>query len=144
MGTTVTVRDATSADANDLSRLLMQLGYPTEPHVAQERLARTTADGNGRIILAVKDGAVCGMITTYCLRTLHRPGDICRITALVVDASVRGAGIGRLLVEEVERYARETDCVRVEVTSAAPRTGAHAFYLRLGYIDYPKRFIKDL
>jgi GNAT superfamily N-acetyltransferase len=84
------------------------------------------------------------MITTYRLRTLHRPGDICRITALVIDESARGAGVGSLLVEEVERYARTTDCVRVEVTSAAQRTGAHAFYLRLGYIDYPKRFIKDL
>lgn len=144
MRETVIVRDATTADLNDVSRLLTQLGYPTEPELANERVQRTVGDGNGRVILAEHNGAVCGMITIYHIRTIHRPGDICRITALVIDESARGTGVGRLLVEEVERHARATGCVRVEVTSAAQRTGAHAFYLKLGYIDYPKRFIKDL
>ena len=62
-----------------------------------------------------------------------RAGDICRLTALVVAERVRGQGVGRQLVAEVEDYARNTGCVRVEVTSNAKRAKAHDFYQALGY-----------
>jgi GNAT superfamily N-acetyltransferase len=104
-----------------------------------------TRGGNGRVLLAGNGSAVLALATVFRISTLHRPGgDICRITAFVVTAGARGQGIGRRLIEEIERYARDTGCARIEVTSAAPRLEAHAFYTRLGYTDAPKRFLKDL
>jgi GNAT superfamily N-acetyltransferase len=139
----IMIRDAVPADVDAVAELIGVLGYPTSPDLIRDRMSHATG-GGGRVIVAESAGRVTGVITIFHIRTLHRPGDICRITALVVAESERGTGVGRQLVDEVERHARASGCVRVEVTSAAGRSGAHAFYERLGYTDYPKRFIKDL
>lgn len=140
----IVIRDAMPSDAQALSGLLQQLGYPTAPDIAVDRLNAATEGANGRVMVAEVDGVVKALISLYHIRTLHRPGNICRITALVVDETARGTGVGRALVDETERHSRAAHCIRVEVTSAAPRVEAHAFYEKLGYTEYPKRFIKDL
>jgi N-acetylglutamate synthase-like GNAT family acetyltransferase len=139
------IRDATAADAGAVAGLIGELGYPTTADEIVKRSAHATEHGNGRILVAESDGVIQAVATLYHIRHIHRPGgDICRITAFVVTEAVRGTGLGRQLIEAIERHARETGCSRVEVTSAGTRTGAHAFYSALGYTDWPKRFIKDL
>jgi GNAT superfamily N-acetyltransferase len=140
----VSVREATAADGGDMARLLDQLGYSASPAELVTRLARVQEHGGGTALLAMDGHEAVGLATIYLIRTLHRPGDICRLTALVIDERRRGAGIGRMLVDATEAYARARDCIRVEVTSSYAREEAHAFYLHLGYTDKPKRFVKDL
>src|SRR4051794_12670301 len=81
----VSVREATAADAGDLGRLLEQLGYSASPAELVARLARVQEHGGGTALVAVDGGEVVGVGTIYLIRTLHRPGDICRLTALVID-----------------------------------------------------------
>jgi GNAT superfamily N-acetyltransferase len=140
----ITVRDAVPSDSALVAHLIQQLGYPNPVDIIAARMRSVTENGNGRVLVADDNGRVIAVATLYHIRTIHRPGDICRITAFVVDENVRGGGIGRQLVAAIEQHARDAGCARVEVTSAGQRTGAHAFYLSLGYTDYPKRFIKDL
>jgi GNAT superfamily N-acetyltransferase len=52
--------------------------------------------------------------------------------------------VGRELVAALEALARSHDCVRISVTSAEHRDGAHAFYQRLGYDYTGRRFAKKL
>ena len=139
----LSIRRAEADDANSIAPLLEQLGYPTASGVVRERMT-FVREGDGDILLATRGDAVIGLATLFFLRVLHRPGPICRLTALVVEAAERSSGVGRRLVAEVEARARARGCVRVEVTSADDRTGAHAFYLRLGYFEKPKRFVKNL
>ena len=139
------IRDAAPADAEAVAGLIGELGYPTTAAEIRERSRRVAENGNGSIVVAELDGVVKGVVTLYDIRTLHRPGgDIRRITAFVITESERGTGLGRKLIAEIEARARAAGCSRMEVTSAGQRTGAHAFYERLGYTDWPKRFIKDL
>jgi GNAT superfamily N-acetyltransferase len=127
-----------------MAKLLTGLGYTWPAQVIAERLGHVYQHDAGHALVAVTNDDVVGLITSYMIRTLHRPGDICRITALVIAEGARGQGIGRQLVAAIEDIARASGCVRVEVTSQARRIDAHEFYLRLGYTDWPKRFIKDL
>jgi GNAT superfamily N-acetyltransferase len=53
----------------------------------------------------------------------------------VVDAALRGRGVGRALLAAVEREARALGCRDIEITSARDRVGALAFYTALGYED---------
>jgi len=66
------------------------------------------------------------------------------LTALVVDETVRGAGVGRALVEAVEAFARESECERLSVTTQAHRADARAFYPRVGLEETGRRFGKTL
>jgi GNAT superfamily N-acetyltransferase len=71
---------------------------------------------------------------------LHRAGPVGRVTALVVEASSRGCGIGRALMEAAERWTAEQGCVLIEVTSNQRRVDAHRFYEKLGYERTSFRF----
>ena len=136
------VRDATEDDAEALAPLLGELGYPTPPEVVRARLS-ALAEFRGRALVAVRDGRVVASATVQRTRYLHRPDDL-RLTSLVVAATERGTGLGRLLMREVERLAQAEGCARVELTSGVSRAGAHAFYEHLGYEAQSRRFAKPL
>jgi ribosomal protein S18 acetylase RimI-like enzyme len=75
---------------------------------------------------------------------LHEPGGWCRITMLVVAARARRRGLARALVAEAEAIARDRGCMRIEVTSAMHRDGAHKFYRGLGFAQVSEHFLKPL
>jgi GNAT superfamily N-acetyltransferase len=135
---------AETSQAAEISVLLHQLGYPVDAATVEQRLARQHSLPTSHVIVATREGRVIGLSTLAIIPTLHRSGDICRITAFVIDANERRSGVGRELVRAIEAYAREQACFRVEVTSAGKRADAHAFYLALGFQELPKRFVKDL
>jgi GNAT superfamily N-acetyltransferase len=141
-GEGISIRDAHVDDAPALSALVAQLGYPTPPAVVRERLLGLSTIG-GRALVAEREGRVVGLATMQQTRSLHRVPDA-RLTSLVVDEAERGAGLGRLLLAEVERWAVREGCGRLELTSGFARAGAHAFYEHLGYETQSKRFVKSL
>ena len=126
------IRQAAAGDSRALERLIAQLGYAvTEAEVAA-RLAAMMREG--RVVLVAQlDGAVVGCLSTSVMRVLHRPAPVGRISMLVVDAAVRGRGIGAELVRAAERALTAGGCGLVEVTSNLSRTEAHRFYEQLGY-----------
>jgi GNAT superfamily N-acetyltransferase len=84
------------------------------------------------------------MLTLHRTQVLHRPKPVGRITALVVDPSVRGQGIGRALVAAAEDALASAGCGVIEVTTNAARSDAHAFYRRLGYDQSSVKFTKTV
>ena len=94
--------------------------------------------------MAEDGGAVVGFAAMSVMHLLERDRPLCRLTALMTSNVFRGKGVGRQLVERVEREARKLDCDRLEVTSAAQRDEANAFYGQLGFKEQPRRFVKSL
>lgn len=142
--TAIHVRRATPADAEAIARLLTQLGYPTAAPDVPRRVERLMAGDRAVILLAERDSLVIGLATAHILCVLNRPRDVAWITALVVDEAARGSGVGRVLVEAVEGFARQSGCERLSVTTQAHRTDAHAFYLRVGLEETGRRFGKTM
>ena len=56
----------------------------------------------------------------------------------------RRRGLARALVSEAEAIARSHGCVRVEVTSALHRGGAHELYRGMGFGQVSQHFLKAL
>jgi GNAT superfamily N-acetyltransferase len=52
---------------------------------------------------------------------------------MIVGSAWQGRGVGRLLMETLEKTAEERNCVFIEFCSSWFRTGAHRFYESLGY-----------
>jgi GNAT superfamily N-acetyltransferase len=68
------------------------------------------------------------------------PKQVCYLQDLFVDASVRGKGVGRALIEHVGAVARERDCLRLYWTTKEDNATARLLYDRLakfnGFIRY--------
>ena len=138
------LRNAVLADADDVARLLSELGYPCEIDDALERIDAILANDRQALVVARRDGAVCGLIALDFMYYLPLGTTTCRVTALVVTPTAQGLGIGRALLKEAERRARSSGAARIELTSGSQRTEAHAFYRACGYSDGTVRFVKPL
>lgn len=141
--TGLSVRPARVGDADALARLATQLGYPADAAQMPARFARVTADDNAAVFVAESEGTVVGMATIHLRYTINHESPIAQLTLLVVDEASRTRGVGRALVEAAEHFARSRDAKRINVTTAVHRTGAHAFYERIGYSHTGRRYGKD-
>jgi N-acetylglutamate synthase-like GNAT family acetyltransferase len=139
------VRDATLADAGALAPLLGELGYPVEAADLAPRLARMLDRADQKVLIAEDGrGAALGLIAVHVFPALEYAEDIALITALVITEGARGTGAGRMLVDGAEAYARAAGVRRFLVTTHNRRSGAHAFYERLGFEFTGRRYVKDL
>lgn len=141
---TLRIRGARVGDAADVARLLALLGYPCSQGEAAERITTVLAEPRQHLLLAERDGEVCGLVSVYALYSLAHGAELARITSMVVAPEAQRCGIGRRLLREAEALARRTGIARIEVTSNTRRGEAHAFYRGCGYSDDSARFVKLL
>ena len=138
------IRAAAIGDASDVALLLDALGYPCSRDEAAERIAFVLGDQRQHLLLAEVAGHACGMVALDMRYSFTRGADQARITALVVLPASSRQGIGRRLLREVESISRRAGIARIEVTSNARRSDAHAFYHGCGYADGSRHFFKLL
>jgi len=140
----VTIREARDSDAVAIASLLGELGFPTDAAAVPGRLKRMRAEGGQWTLVAERGGQVLGTATVMVRHMLSRDAPSGRVTSVVVSEAARSQGIGGALLARAEQICREAGCGALEVTSAEHRTRAHEFYLRLGFEERRKRFIKVL
>ena len=138
------VREARLGDAPDVALLLDALGYPCTRDEAADRIAMVLGDPRQRLLLAEIGGHACGLAGMDLRYSLVRGTEQARITALVVSPDAARQGVGRRLLRALELIARQAGAARIEVTSAASRESAHAFYHGCGYTDGSRHFVKLL
>jgi len=137
------IRDASPDDGAAIASLLGQLGYETEASAVPPRLERLVIVGD-RVVVAVLEEEVVGLAHLHASPTIEHERPAAKISALVVDESHRGEGIGRALVDAMEAEARARRCVLLFLTTAARREDAHEFYRRVGLEETGTRFTKAL
>lgn len=138
------IRKAELKDAEAIRILMEQLGYPTEDGFIAKRLAYLSTLTDHIDIVYELDGKVLGFISFHFIPQIAFEADYAVISYFVVDDNSRGMGIGKALEEYCTALAVERKCKRIMVHSNARRTDAHRFYLRQGFVEYPKDFVKFL
>ena len=141
---TVTIRPAVAGDAPALAYMLDQLGYPTDAGEIPGRLARMAERPGTTVFVAEQRDKPVGVVTVHLFPSLHTSEPVAWLTALVVDESARGSGVGSALVQRAEEWAQRHGAKRLSLTSHLRRGEAHEFYKRRDYAHTGVRLAKEL
>ena len=136
------IQRATDEHAESLIPLLHELGYDTSRTTLRSQLGHYAESEQAVVFIALVGDELVGLVSGYLIPALHQPGNIGRITALVVAEKLRSRGIGSKLIHELESWFLTNKCLRYEVTSGENRDNAHRFYESLGYAPSSRRFLK--
>ena len=139
----ITIRPVEEADLPALPSLLAQLGYPMAAEEAARRLAAVLAAPGHAVLVAVRDGAVLGLMHLFLRPALEKPPEVV-VQALVVEAGLRGSGLGGQLLRAAEDWARTRGLDAITLDTGAANTGARALYAAVGYQDEDIRMTKRL
>lgn len=134
------------AELNDmeaLCELFHQLGYANTSATLRQRFLDRFCDTGVRICVAQVDGDILGVVVVNYVLPFHAPGLWAMISALVVDDTVRGKGVGAALLEHAASHALDMGCTQIELSSHESRTRAHEFYLKHGFAEVRKRFVRS-
>ncbi len=127
------IRPIRAADAEQITGLLAQLGYPSDLDAVTNRLAAILNSATQQVLVAITaDSGIGGYIGVE-RRVALEVDERVEITGLVVDSTARRSGLGRALVNAAEEWAREHGLHTVVVRSNAARTESHPFYEAIGY-----------
>jgi ribosomal protein S18 acetylase RimI-like enzyme len=127
-----------------MAELLGQLGYPSSPDQAVERIERIGADPSTWLVVAEVDGELAGFGALHVQNLVERDEPGCQVAALVVGKRYRRRGIGELLMQALEDEARARGGKTMVLNTAHRRADAHAFYEALGYEHTGRRYAKVL
>jgi GNAT superfamily N-acetyltransferase len=87
-----------------------------------------------RLYVAELQGRVVGTFTLIVMHNLsHLGAPSGLVESVVVDASLRGHGIGRVMMEHARERCRARGCYKMALSSNLVREHAHAFYDSLGF-----------
>ncbi|MFF9809167.1 GNAT family N-acetyltransferase [Streptomyces coeruleorubidus] len=140
--TGLTFRDATDADVDELVALVesayrgdaSRAGWTTEADILQGQ--RTDPEGvlavvkapDGRLLTVEREGRIVA-----CCQLEHR-GEHAYFGMFAVSPRLQGAGLGKVILTEAERLARETwGVTEMHMTVISVRDDLIAWYERRGY-----------
>jgi len=133
------VRDADDELVAAFARLLPQLSHTAKP-LDHDGVARMLAHDANTVFVARIDGAIVGTLT---LVMVPVPSGLrARIEDVVVDAMVRGNGVGRALTEAAIERARSVSARTLDLTSRPERDSASRLYERLGFRERDSRLFR--
>jgi GNAT superfamily N-acetyltransferase len=125
------VRQALATDVQRITVLAGQLGYDVPVSHVERQLERMNDERTVLVAIVPRVGVV-GWIGVA-LREAITDSGRADIEGLVVEDEYRGNGIGQLLVQSAEEWARRRGCTSMRLLSNVVRERAHEFYKRLGY-----------
>ena len=151
----VRIRQMTARDADEVAMLSEQLGYPATPAEIVHRLG-LIAEQRDHVVFVAESGAEQGSEPGQASERsegsegseddervvgwVHVRGQVlieaapyAAISGLVVERRSRGQGIGRLLLEAAEAWARARGYDEMLVRSPSSQESVHDFFERQGY-----------
>jgi amino-acid N-acetyltransferase len=130
MAPAVTLRAGTAADAPAIHALIE--AHLVEGHLLPRSLDELTVHAS-RFVVAIADSAVVA-----CAELAPLSGEVAEVRSLVVDRSVRNAGVGRRLINELRRLAVAAGFARL-----CAFTHDASYFARKGFSIVPHAWVPE-
>ena len=122
------LRSITDEESRQIASLVAQL---SSKEVVPARFDEVVQSTESQLFAARRNGSIVGVLVLAHYPTLT--GRKAWIEDVVVDASQRGAGIGRALVERAITEAQACGAATLDLTSNPSREAAHRLYRACGF-----------
>jgi GNAT superfamily N-acetyltransferase len=137
-----TVRAATADDSgavHDLARV-MAVTFDVDQRAFHRAFAELVTDEGAHLLVADVDDRVAGYLLGFTHPSFFANGPVAWVEEVAVAADLRRHAVGKGLVAEFERRARDDGCQLVALAT----TRAQRFYRALGYDEHAAYFRKIL
>ena len=141
--TDVTILDADLSRAEHQHALVMMLdaymrdpmegGEPPSERVKRELVPGLRAHPACYVFLAYRDGSPVGFTICFLGFSTFNARPLINIHDIFVDSSVRGMGIGAMLLERIEAEARELNCCGITLEVREDNHVARGLYRKVGF-----------
>ncbi len=135
-GRDVVLRTFRASDYAPVLRLWKRTGLLVGPSDEEEELARSLRRDPELFVVAESAGRIVGAVLG---RFDGRRG---WVNHLAVDPRLQRHGLGRNLLEELERRLVRKGCLKVNLHIERPNRAVAGFYLRVGYARRPLLFLE--
>ena len=140
IGSGTRVREATAEDAEAIHALAGALAAtvgdsPPRFEDVRARLVELLEEPRTRILVAEDDGVVVGVASLWIKPDLAHGDTVIEVPTLVVAEGSRREGVGKLLMEEVQRQGAENAADLIELVATTQNVAAREFYRTLGFVE---------
>ena len=134
------VREAVTEDAEALHALMVDLADALGDRsprfeAMRARLEELLAEPGARVLVTEGAEGVVGAASLWIKPDLAHGDVVIEVPMLVVSGDARRRGVGKLLVEEIQRIAAEENAALIELVATKENDVARAFYKSLGFIE---------
>jgi len=143
MDNEIVIKPASSEDLENIFRFICEL----ENESFDYNSFRLIYDKNIRNLenyyfVAFDIDKIVGFISYHTQELLHHCGRVGEIQELFVDKDYRNNGIGKFLINEIEKISRINNIKSIEVTSNVKRIENVDFYQKMGFVKTHNKFTK--
>jgi ribosomal protein S18 acetylase RimI-like enzyme len=133
------VREASAEDAEIIHSLAAELAgavgdSPPSLENVRERLAELLEEPRARVLVAEGD-VVVGVVSLWIKPDLAHGDSVVEVPMLVISEDRRREGVGKLMMEEVQRLASENGANLIELVATTQNNPAREFYRSLGFVE---------
>ena len=135
------VREATTEDVETIHALAGELaGVVGDSSPALDavrvRLSELLEEPRARGLVAESEGgSVVGVASLWIKPDLAHGDTVVEVPTLVVARGSRRGGVGKLLMEEIQKLAAENDASLIELVTTRENAPARDFYKSLGFVE---------
>ncbi len=132
---------------DNLKRKRRLLGFGKDK---TNKLLKRIAKKQGKIFLAIDGKSICGCVAGAIEKQTKEdllkniPSRVGWILELYIDEAYRNHGIGRQLIQRMEKYFKTKRCTLLYINVMTENNNAHGMYKHLGYADRYIQMIKQI
>lgn len=127
------IRHALIKDASGIQKLnSAELGAVYPVGKTKQILTQILQSEEDRVYVAEAEGVLVGYVHACTYTLLYSP-PIKNIMSIAISKDYQKHGIGKVLLERVENWARETEATAIRIVSDSSGINAYEYYKNLGY-----------
>lgn len=135
------IRDVQMSDKKDIVSLVKILGYEIDEKQIETKINKFQILKTEKVLVA-DIGRVIGWIHASLVEPFESY-PFCEIRGVVVFSEYRGKGIGKKLIEEIEKWAKQNKIEKIRVRTNINRIETKQFYKHIDYVSVKTQEVFD-